>query len=76
MSIISTMPRNWYARASTVSRHIVRDQAVDKELLDMMKAKGTWQVSSTLSREMVYSMAVMPWLQRSLLHPRRHARHR
>ena len=24
--------------------HIVRDKPVDKELLDMMKAKGTWQV--------------------------------
>jgi len=42
--------------------HIVRDQAVDKELMDMMKAKGTWQMSSTLSREIVYSMAVMPWI--------------
>lgn len=42
--------------------HIVRDKPVDKELLDMMKAKGTWQVASTLSREIVYSMAVMPWI--------------
>ncbi len=28
----------------------------------MMKAKGTWQIASTLSREIVYSMAVMPWI--------------
>ena len=42
--------------------HIVRDQDVDKELMDMMKAKGTWQMSSTLSREIVYSMAIMPWI--------------
>ncbi|MBN9588809.1 MAG: amidohydrolase family protein [Alphaproteobacteria bacterium] len=42
--------------------HMVRDQPVDKELLDMMKAKGVWMVSSTLSREMAYSLAVMPWL--------------
>ena len=42
--------------------HIVRDKAVDKELLDMMKAKGTWQAASTLSREIVYSMAIMPWI--------------
>jgi imidazolonepropionase-like amidohydrolase len=42
--------------------HMVRDQAVDAELLDMMKAKGVWMVSSTLSREMAYSLAIMPWL--------------
>ena len=36
--------------------------ADDWELLDMMKAKGTWQIASTLSREIVYSMAVMPWI--------------
>ena len=42
--------------------HIVRDKAVDKELLDLMKAKGTWQAASTLSREIVYSMAIMPWI--------------
>ena len=42
--------------------HIVRDQPVDKELTDMMKAKGTWQIAATLSREIVYSMAVMPWI--------------
>jgi imidazolonepropionase-like amidohydrolase len=43
--------------------HMVRDQPVDSELLDMMKAKGVWMVSSTLSREMAYSLAIMPWLQ-------------
>jgi imidazolonepropionase-like amidohydrolase len=43
--------------------HMVRDQPVDKEFLDMMKAKGAWQVSPTLSREMAYSLAIMPWLQ-------------
>ena len=43
--------------------HMVRDQPVDQELLDMMKAKGVWMVSSTLSREMAYSLAIMPWLQ-------------
>lgn len=42
--------------------HMVRDQPVDQELLDMMKAKGVWMVSPTLSREMAYSLAIMPWL--------------
>jgi len=31
--------------------HSVRDQAVDAELLEAMKANGTWQASMTLSRE-------------------------
>lgn len=43
--------------------HMVRDRPVDKQLLDMMKSHGTWMVSSTLSREMAYSLAIMPWLQ-------------
>jgi len=43
--------------------HMVRDQPVDNELLNMMKAKGVWMVSATLSREMAYSLAIMPWLQ-------------
>jgi len=30
--------------------------------LNMMKAKGVWMVSATLSREMAYSLAIMPWL--------------
>jgi imidazolonepropionase-like amidohydrolase len=42
--------------------HMVRDQPVDDELLNMMKAKGVWMVSATLSREMAYSLAIMPWL--------------
>src|SRR6201990_865904 len=42
---------------------MVRDQPVDNELLNMMKAKGVWMVSATLSREMAYSLAIMPWLQ-------------
>jgi imidazolonepropionase-like amidohydrolase len=42
--------------------HMVRDQPVDQALLDAMKAKGVWMVSPTLSREMAYSLAVMPWL--------------
>ena len=42
--------------------HMVRDQPVDNELLNMMKAKGVWMVSATLSREMAYSLAMMPWL--------------
>lgn len=42
--------------------HMVRDQPVDNELLAMMKAKGVWMVSATLSREMAYSLAIMPWL--------------
>jgi imidazolonepropionase-like amidohydrolase len=42
--------------------HMVRDQPVDQALLDAMKAKGVWMVSPTLSREMAYSVAVMPWL--------------
>jgi imidazolonepropionase-like amidohydrolase len=43
--------------------HMVRDQPVDNELLTMMKAKGVWMVSATLSREMAYSLAIMPWLE-------------
>ena len=43
--------------------HMVRDQPVDSELLNMMKARGVWMVSATLSREMAYSLAIMPWLQ-------------
>jgi len=43
--------------------HMVRDQPVDNELLNMMKAKGVWMVSATMSREMAYSLAIMPWLQ-------------
>jgi imidazolonepropionase-like amidohydrolase len=43
--------------------HQIRDQPVDDELLKMMKAKGTWMVSSTLSRELAYAAPVMPWLQ-------------
>ncbi len=42
--------------------HMVRDKPVDNELLGMMKARGTWMVSATLSREMAYSLAIMPWL--------------
>jgi imidazolonepropionase-like amidohydrolase len=42
--------------------HMIRDQPVDQELLDMMKAKNVWMVSATLSREMAYSLAIMPWL--------------
>ena len=42
--------------------HMVRDQPVDQEFLDMMKSKGVWMVSPTLSREMAYSLAIMPWL--------------
>lgn len=42
--------------------HMVRDQPVDNELLSMMKAKNVWMVSATLSREMAYSLAIMPWL--------------
>ena len=43
--------------------HMVRDVPVDQEFLNLMKSKGAWQVSGTLSREMAYSLAVMPWLQ-------------
>jgi imidazolonepropionase-like amidohydrolase len=42
--------------------HMIRDQPVDQELLDMMKAKNVWMISATLSREMAYSLAIMPWL--------------
>ncbi len=31
--------------------HIVRDQPVDRELVDSMKRHNTWQIASTLSRE-------------------------
>ncbi len=43
--------------------HAVRDMPVDQELLDLMNEHGTWRFASTLSREMAYSFAVMPWLQ-------------
>jgi imidazolonepropionase-like amidohydrolase len=42
--------------------HMVRDVPVDQEFLNLMKSKGAWQVSPTLSREMAYSLAIMPWL--------------
>jgi imidazolonepropionase-like amidohydrolase len=42
--------------------HMVRDVPVDQEFLNLMKTKGAWQVSPTLSREMAYSLAIMPWL--------------
>jgi imidazolonepropionase-like amidohydrolase len=42
--------------------HMVRDQPVDQEFLDLMKKNNAWQVSPTLSREMAYSLAIMPWL--------------
>jgi imidazolonepropionase-like amidohydrolase len=31
--------------------HLVRDQPVDRALIDSMQKQGTWQVASTLSRE-------------------------
>ena len=31
--------------------HIVRDQPVDQELINLMKRRNTWQAASTLSRE-------------------------
>lgn len=43
--------------------HMVRDKPVDQEFLNLMKQKNAWQVSATLSREMAYSLAIMPWLQ-------------
>jgi imidazolonepropionase-like amidohydrolase len=43
--------------------HMVRDKPVDQEFLDLMKKNNAWQVSATLSREMAYSLAIMPWLQ-------------
>jgi imidazolonepropionase-like amidohydrolase len=43
--------------------HIVRDKPVDQEFIALMKQHNAWQVASTLSREMAYSVAVMPWLQ-------------
>ena len=42
--------------------HMVRDVPVDQEFLDLMKKNNAWQVSPTLSREMAYSLAIMPWL--------------
>jgi imidazolonepropionase-like amidohydrolase len=43
--------------------HMVRDKPVDQEFLNLMKQHNAWQVSATLSREMAYSLAIMPWLQ-------------
>jgi imidazolonepropionase-like amidohydrolase len=42
--------------------HMVRDKPVDQEFLNLMKSHHAWQVSATLSREMAYSLAIMPWL--------------
>jgi imidazolonepropionase-like amidohydrolase len=43
--------------------HEIRDRPVDKELLDLMKSHGTWQMASTLSREIAYASAILPYLQ-------------
>ncbi|HEX3756264.1 MAG TPA: amidohydrolase family protein [Rhizomicrobium sp.] len=43
--------------------HEIRDQPVDKELLDLMKSHGTWQMAPTLSREIAYASAILPYLQ-------------
>ena len=43
--------------------HEVRDQPVDRELLDLMKTRHTWQMTATLSREAAYSYAVLPFLE-------------
>jgi imidazolonepropionase-like amidohydrolase len=43
--------------------HEVRDQPVDQEFLELMKSRGAWQASATLSREANYSWAIMPFLQ-------------
>ena len=50
--------------------HGVRDRPIDRSLIDRMKARGTWQVAGTLSREasMFAYGAPAPFLSRSVLH--------
>lgn len=42
--------------------HAVRDRPLDENLLADMKAHGTWQVASTLSREASYAYRPLPFL--------------
>lgn len=43
--------------------HMVRDRPVDQEFINLMKSHGTWQMTATLSREMAYSLAILPFLE-------------
>jgi imidazolonepropionase-like amidohydrolase len=40
--------------------HIVRDQPVDQELINSMKRHNTWQIASTLSREVALTAYAKP----------------
>lgn len=42
--------------------HAVRDRPLDENFLADMKAHGTWQVASTLSREASYELRPLPFL--------------
>lgn len=42
--------------------HAVRDRPLDETFLADMKAHGTWQVASTLSREASYELRPLPFL--------------
>ncbi|MGC1305108.1 MAG: amidohydrolase family protein [Caulobacteraceae bacterium] len=42
--------------------HEVRDQPVDQALVDGMKARGTWQMAATLSREASFIYSRLPFL--------------
>jgi imidazolonepropionase-like amidohydrolase len=42
--------------------HEVRDRPVDAELIASMKAKGTWQMAATLSREASFTYTLLPFV--------------
>ncbi|PZU08780.1 MAG: amidohydrolase [Sphingomonas sp.] len=42
--------------------HQVRDRAVDPALVSAMKARGTWQLASTLSREASFTYKLLPFV--------------
>ena len=62
MAWISREAKNMQGKTVLMNLSGRGDKDVDQELIDLMKSKGTWQAASTLSREIVYSMAVMPWI--------------
>jgi imidazolonepropionase-like amidohydrolase len=45
-----------------VFMHQVRDRAIDAALVQAMKARGTWQLASTLSREASFTYRLLPFV--------------
>lgn len=45
-----------------VFMHQVRDRAIDAPLIQAMKARGTWQLASTLSREASFTYRLLPFV--------------